>query len=101
VNDITVYSVVRESACSECGTDIPRRGLLRLENGEPLCMVCGDLDHLVVLPSGNAALTRRAGKVLDPEGRDRSFQQCTEALREAGNPGRRVRPATGRRGVSG
>ena len=62
MDDITVFSVVRESACSECGTDIPRRGLLRLENGEPLCMVCGDLDHLVVLPSGNAALTRRAGK---------------------------------------
>ena len=28
----------------------------------PLCMRCADLDHLVFLPSGDVALTRRAGK---------------------------------------
>ena len=27
-----------------------------------LCLSCADLDHLVYLPSGDAALTRRAGK---------------------------------------
>ena len=27
-----------------------------------LCLPCADLDHLVFLPSGDAALTRRAGK---------------------------------------
>jgi hypothetical protein len=26
----------------------------------PLCMICAELDHLVYLPAGNAALTRRA-----------------------------------------
>lgn len=62
MTDITVFSVLRESECSECGTEIFRRGLLRMENGKPLCMACADLDELVWLPRGDAALTRRAGK---------------------------------------
>ena len=62
MTDITVFSVVRESECSECGTEIFRSGLLRMENGKPLCMACADLDDLVWLPRGNAALTRRAGR---------------------------------------
>ena len=62
MTDITVFSVVRESQCSECGTEIFRGGLLRMENGKPLCMACADLDDLVWLSRGNAALTRRAGK---------------------------------------
>ncbi|MQY09372.1 DUF2293 domain-containing protein [Actinomadura macrotermitis] len=33
-----------------------------VEDGEPLCLTCADLDHLVFLPSGDAALTRRAKK---------------------------------------
>ena len=28
----------------------------------PLCLACADLDHLVFLPAGDAALTRRAKK---------------------------------------
>ncbi|HEV2962570.1 MAG TPA: DUF2293 domain-containing protein, partial [Candidatus Angelobacter sp.] len=33
-----------------------------MEKGVPVCMECADLDHLVWLPSGDAALTRRAKK---------------------------------------
>lgn len=33
-----------------------------MEDAGPLCMRCADLDHLVFLPSGDAALTRRARK---------------------------------------
>ena len=33
-----------------------------MEKGEPLCMECADLFHLVVLPRGDTALTRRAKK---------------------------------------
>ena len=62
MTDITVFSVLRESECSECGTEIFRSALLRMENGKPLCMACADLDDLVWLPRGDAALTRRAGK---------------------------------------
>ncbi|HET7274375.1 MAG TPA: DUF2293 domain-containing protein, partial [Longimicrobiaceae bacterium] len=35
---------------------------LRMENDQPLCLTCADLDHLVFLPRGDAALTRRASK---------------------------------------
>lgn len=62
MTDITVFSVLRESECSECGTEIFRGALLRMENNKPLCMACADLDNLVWLPRGDAALTRRAGK---------------------------------------
>ena len=61
-SEITVFSVRRESACSECDAEIGRGGLLRLEDGKPLCMACADLDGLFVLPRGDAALTRRARK---------------------------------------
>lgn len=35
---------------------------MRLEDDAPHCLACVDLDHLVFLPSGNTALTRRARK---------------------------------------
>ncbi len=60
--DIVVFSIVRDSACSECGAELFRGALLRMEKERPLCMACADLDHLVFLPSGDAALTRRATK---------------------------------------
>jgi hypothetical protein len=31
----------------------------------PLCLSCADLDHLIYLPRGDAALTRRAAIVGD------------------------------------
>src|SRR5688500_9232752 len=31
-----------------------------MEGGGPTCLTCTDFDHLVFLPSGDAALTRRA-----------------------------------------
>ncbi|MGD0698234.1 MAG: DUF2293 domain-containing protein [Terriglobia bacterium] len=33
-----------------------------MEKGQPLCLTCADLDHLVYLHRGNTALTRRARK---------------------------------------
>ena len=33
-----------------------------MEADRPLCLACADLDHLVFLPRGDAALTRRASK---------------------------------------
>src|SRR5262249_61988015 len=36
--------------------------LLRMDDAGPLCVACADLDHLVFLPAGDAALTRRATK---------------------------------------
>lgn len=54
-----VIEPVRDWACAECaGTG----AFLRMDDAGPLCLSCADLDHLVFLPAGDAALTRRAGK---------------------------------------
>ncbi|TCO48601.1 hypothetical protein EV646_104423 [Kribbella antiqua] len=58
--DLLVISPVKEFTCADCGTT--EADLMRLENEAPLCLHCADLDHLVFLPSGNTALTRRARK---------------------------------------
>src|SRR5215475_4695716 len=60
--DILVFSIVKDSKCSECGVELFRGSFLRMEKEKPLCMACADLDHLVFLPSGDAALTRRSRK---------------------------------------
>jgi len=60
--EIVVFSIVRESKCAECGAELGKGAFLRMEKERPLCLACADLDHLVFLPSGNTALTRRARK---------------------------------------
>jgi hypothetical protein len=57
-----VFQNLRKSQCSECGTEIDQDSMLFLEQGEPLCLHCARLDDLEFLPSGDAALTRRAAK---------------------------------------
>ena len=59
-DDLLVISPVKEFTCADCGTT--ETDLMRLENDAPHCLGCADLDHLVFLPSGNTALTRRARK---------------------------------------
>ena len=61
-DDIVVFSIVKESRCEERQKELWRGSLLRVENDRPLCTGCADLDHLLFLPSGDAALTRRAKK---------------------------------------
>lgn len=61
-DEIVVFEILRDSACSECGEELGKGRCLRLENERPLCLHCADLDHLVFLPRGDAALTRRAGR---------------------------------------
>jgi hypothetical protein len=60
--EIVVFSILKPSACSECGEELWKGSFLRMEKGKPLCMKCADLDHLVYVPRGNAALTRRSRK---------------------------------------
>ena len=51
----------RDSSCCECGEPLgPGAWITLLEGKGALCLACSDLDHLVYLPSGDAALTRRA-----------------------------------------
>lgn len=60
--EIVVFSIIRDSTCAECGRELWKGELLRMEGGVPLCMACADLDHLAYLSSGDAALTRRANR---------------------------------------
>jgi hypothetical protein len=56
--DLVVYMPHRSWACAGCGER--DGGLLALEDGQPHCLTCVDMDHLVFLPSCDAALSRRA-----------------------------------------
>ncbi len=58
--ELIVFSLVRESKCSECNKELWRGEFLFKDGERGLCMTCADLDELVYLPSGNAALSRRA-----------------------------------------
>ena len=60
--EIVVFSVLNASVCSSCGAEIAKSDLLRMEKGRPLCLTCADLDHLVYLPAGDPALSRRSRK---------------------------------------
>ena len=61
-DDIVVFEILRDSACVECGEELAKGRWLRLEKERPLCLSCADLAHLVFLPRGDAALTRRASR---------------------------------------
>lgn len=56
---MVVVQPVRDWNCAECGGT---GELLQMHDAGPLCLTCSDLDQLVFVPSGDAALTRRATK---------------------------------------
>jgi hypothetical protein len=60
--DIVVFWVRRDTSCAECGTELERGSMIRIEQERALCLSCADLDHLVYLPRGDVALTRRASR---------------------------------------
>ncbi len=56
---MVVIQPIRDWTCAGCEGS---GHLLRMDDAGPLCLACSDLDHLVYLPSGDAAITRRATK---------------------------------------
>jgi hypothetical protein len=56
--DLVVVAPVKDWECSVCGAE--GGAWLIMEDSGPVCMSCADMGHLVFLPSGDAALTRRA-----------------------------------------
>jgi hypothetical protein len=60
--ETVVFIIRRDTRCGECGRELFKGNFLRLENDQPLCLDCADLGHLEFLPSGDAAITRRASK---------------------------------------
>jgi len=61
--DLKVFISTRDSTCDECGEELGRQAWITLagEKGA-LCLACADLEHLIFLPAGDTALTRRARK---------------------------------------
>lgn len=57
--DLVVISPLKSWTCAECSST---GDFLTMDDAGPLCLSCADLDHLVYLPAGYAALTRRAKK---------------------------------------
>ncbi len=57
--DLLVIQPIKDWFCAECRAT---GDLLIMDEPGPLCLGCADLDHLVFLPAGDAALTRRAKK---------------------------------------
>ena len=61
--DIKVFISHRDSKCDECSEELGRKAWITLKEGKgALCLACAELEQLVFLPTGDAALTRRARK---------------------------------------
>jgi len=56
--DLVVVQPLRAFTCACCGQT--GADMLMMEDAGPVCLTCADLDHLMFLPAGDAALTRRA-----------------------------------------
>jgi hypothetical protein len=62
--DRKVFISSKETTCIECGEALGVQAWITLIEGKEgsVCLPCADLDHLVYLPAGDAALTRRSAK---------------------------------------
>jgi hypothetical protein len=62
-NDLKVFITSKETTCDECGEYLGYHAWIILSRSKgALCLSCGDLDHLVYLPAGDPAITRRSRK---------------------------------------
>ena len=57
--DLVVIDALNDWTCTACSQP---GDLMFMEDAGPVCLACADMDHLVYLPRGNTALTRRARK---------------------------------------
>jgi hypothetical protein len=55
--DLVVISPLKDWTCAACGGT---GNFLMMDDAGPLCLTCADMDHLIFVPAGDAALTRRA-----------------------------------------
>ena len=61
--DLKVFISARDSTCGEFNQDLGGKAWITLDQDKgAVCLSCADLDHLVFLPSGDAALTRCSRK---------------------------------------
>ena len=55
--ELVVVMPLKDWSCASCGAT---GSFLTMDDVGPLCLTCADMDHLVFLHAGDAALTRRA-----------------------------------------
>lgn len=55
--DLVVVLPIKDWTCANCGGT---GDFLIMDDSGPLCLTCADMDHLIFVPAGDAALTRRA-----------------------------------------
>lgn len=61
--ELKVFIIVKESTCGDCREELSRKAWITLDQDKgALCLSCADLDHLVFLSAGDAALTWRSRK---------------------------------------
>jgi hypothetical protein len=60
--DLKVFITNQDSTCDECGEKLGHHAWITLSDNKAFCLACADLDHLLFLPAGDAALTRRSAK---------------------------------------
>ena len=61
--ELKVFISAGEPLCNDCGEDLGRGAwIVPMGDRRALCLACADLDHLIFLPAGDAALTRRSRK---------------------------------------
>jgi hypothetical protein len=62
-SELLVFISRRDSTCDECKEELGHGAWITLNKQKgALCLSCADLDHLIFLAPGDAALTRRARK---------------------------------------
>jgi hypothetical protein len=63
MNDLAVFISHQEATCVECKETLGVHAWITLQEQKgAVCLSCSDLDHLVFLPAGDTALTRRSRK---------------------------------------
>src|ERR1700737_1735978 len=83
--ELVVFSILRESRCKDCNKELWKGNFLFMDADRPLCLSCSDLDHLIYLPKGDAALDPPRQEV-PPSFRSGSpFQQIAWPVRVPGH----------------
>ena len=92
---LLVIQPLRRRHCAECSAG--PLSLLVIEEGAPRCLDCADLGHLVFLPRGDTALTRRSREESGLSAVVVRFNRRKGAVRAAGRPrrGGGARPGRG------
>jgi hypothetical protein len=76
--EITVFDILRESQCANCGETLPRGSFLTMEQGKPFCTDCADLGHLAVVIRFSRARKRyeRQGLLVEEAALEKAEAEC-------------------------